>query len=73
MILGVTAIICSLLLFHFIADSEGPNLFVISVAAFIVFGVSLVAYLTAISTTNKLLYAMCIQALLVTVSYFVLR
>jgi hypothetical protein len=72
-ILGITAIILSRLPFVFFNDPEGPNLLVLSVAAAIVFFVSLATYLFGISNYKRLLTAVFIQVCLVAAFYFILK
>ncbi len=44
LILGITAIACSRLMFLFINDPEGPNLLIVMVVAVIIFFLFLVIY-----------------------------
>ena len=54
-------------------DPEGPNLLIVVVAAMIIYSLSLIAYLLNFSKSKKLLLAIFIQALVVTIFYFCLR
>ncbi len=77
LILGITALVCSRTLFALFDDPEGPNLLIITVMAAILFAASLAAYkynpLAKLANSTKLLLAILVQALLVTVLYFSLR
>lgn len=75
-ILGLTAIVCSRIMFVFFNDPEGPNLLVVGVLAAIVYLVSLGVYFYMPLTTTgfkKALLTVAAQILLVVVLYFVLR
>ncbi len=74
LILGITALVCSRILFSFFNDAEGPNLVVVIGMALILYFLSLVIYLRNFSVTGskKLLLAILIQILLVTGFYFLL-
>lgn len=52
-ILGITSIVFSRLMFVFFNDPEGPNLLVVTVAAAIVYFLSLTIYFFNPSTTSK--------------------
>lgn len=52
MILAITAIICSRMLFSFFNDPEGPNLLIVIVTAAIIYFVSLATYLINPSVKN---------------------
>ncbi len=75
-ILAVTAIICSRLLFFFFNDPEGPNLLIVGGLALAVFLLSWAVYIFApfkINGFKRLSAAICIQILLVIALYFWLR
>lgn len=74
LILGVTSIACSRVLFLFFNDPEGPNLLVVMGMAAIVYLASLMVYLFHLSTTDlrKFLLAISIQIVVVTGLYFLL-
>jgi hypothetical protein len=74
LILGITAILCSRVLFAFFNDPEGPNLLVITGLAAVVYALSLAAYFFNHSTSSlkKFSLGIFVQALLVTVLYFLL-
>ena len=71
-ILGITAIICSKVLFFLFNDPEGPNLLIIAVAAVVIFFLSQTVYLLnlSMSSQRRLLLAICIQAILTIGFYF---
>jgi len=73
LVLGVTAIVCSRALFLFFNDPEGPNLLIVMVTAAIVYFLSLAAYVFNVSTQKKLVLAIFIQVLIVSLFYFTLR
>lgn len=74
LILGLTAIACSRLMFVFFDDPEGPNLLVVMVAAAVVYALSLAVYIPSSTTpAKKLVLAILTQILLVTGFYFFLR
>lgn len=70
-ILGITAIACSKVLFFLFNDPEGANLLIVVVMALILYFLSLSVYAFKLQTTptKKLLIAVCIQILLVGVFY----
>lgn len=45
LILGITAIVCSRVMFSFFNDLEGPNLLVVSVMAVVIYFISVAIYL----------------------------
>ena len=75
LILGLTSIACSRVMFLFFNDPEGPNLLVVMVMAAIVYFLSLLVYLfypAALPFTGlkRLLLVIFIQVILVTCFYF---
>jgi hypothetical protein len=66
LILGITAIACSRLLFFIFNDPEGPNLLVVIGMAAIIYFLSLAGYLRNFSDRKKFLSAIFIQILIVT-------
>lgn len=74
LILGVTAIVCSRVTFMFFDDPEGPNLLIVMVLVGILYSVSLSVYAFSYPTTGlkKLLLAILIQMILVTVLFAIL-
>ncbi len=67
-ILGVTALACSRVLFVFFNDPEGPNLLIVTVLAAIVYLISLVGYFyipPAITGFTRLMLTIAIQIVLV--------
>ena len=75
-ILAVTAIICSRMLFFFFNDPEGPNLLVVVGLALAVYFLSYLAYAFGPSKMNgirRLSVVICIQILLVTGLYFCMK
>ncbi len=74
-ILGITALVCSRILFSLFNDPEGPNLLVVIGMALILYFLSLVIYVRNFSVTDskKLFLAILIQVLLVTGFYFCLN
>jgi hypothetical protein len=74
-ILAITALILSRLMFLLFNDPEGPNLGVVTGMALIVYVPSLVIFVFRTSTTRlvKLLLAIVIQIIIVTVCYFLLK
>ncbi len=76
LILGVTALVCSKIFFSLFNDPEGPNLLIVVVMALILYGVSVAVHARApLFTTSlkKLLVAIFIQIVLVTVFYIFLK
>lgn len=76
LILGLTAITCSRILFLFFNDPEGPNLLVVTVLAAIVYLLSLVAYFytpPTITGLKRILLVIFVQILLVAGLYIVLN
>lgn len=76
MILAVTAIICSRLLFFFFNDPEGPNPLIVAGLALAVFLLSWVVYIFGpfkINGFKRLSAVICIQILLVIGLYFWLK
>ena len=73
-ILGITSLVCSRVLFLSFNDPEGPNLLIVTVAAAVIHGVSLAVYAYGPFTTQndfkKLLIIICIQTLVVAGFYF---
>lgn len=74
-ILGITAVLCSRVMFAFFNDPEGPNLLVVVVMAAVIYLPSLAAYLYYPSATGlkKLLLAICFQIILTTGLYLLLN
>lgn len=73
-ILGITSLVISRILFLFFNDPEGPNLVVVIGMAVIVYLLSLLVYLFGPSMTNlkKLLLTILTQIIIVIVFYFFL-
>lgn len=74
-VLGVTATLCSKVLFMAFDDPEGANLLVTVGMALVVFFVSFGAYTQSrsIAGSKKLLLSIFVQILLTTILYFCLR
>jgi hypothetical protein len=75
-VLAVTAIICSRMLFFFFNDAEGPNLLVVGGMALVVYVLSSLAYIfspSKMKDIKRLSAAICIQILLVIGIYFCMR
>ena len=74
-ILGITAVACSKILFLFFNDPEGANLLVVMGMALIVYFLSLTVYLLDHSMigSKKLLLAILIQIMIVIGFYFYLN
>ena len=75
-ILGITSLLLSRLMFFFFNDSEGPNLVVVIGMAMIVYFLSLALYLLkplTIIGIKRLLLAIFIQIIVVTIFFFCLR
>ena len=76
-LLALTALVCSRVMFLFFNDPEGPNLLIVTVLAAILYGLSVTAYLlypaTKLTGLKRLLVVILIQILLVTGLYFALR
>jgi len=72
LILAITAIVSSRALFWLFNDPEGPNLLIVLVLAAILYAVSLAAYWfnSSITGLRRLLLAIAIQIVVVTVLYF---
>jgi hypothetical protein len=74
LVLGLTAIVFSRVMFVFFNDPEGPNLLVVMGAAAIVYFLSLAAYAYIPSTNLKrLLLVIFLQIVLVAGLYVVLK
>ncbi len=73
-LLGVTSLVCSRVMFFFFNDPEGPNLLVVVVAAAVIYLLSLAAYrfIPLTTGTKKLLLVIFIQMLLTAGLYFCL-
>jgi len=72
-ILAVTALVCSRLLFFFFNDPEGPNLLIITGLAVGVYLLSWVVYIFGplkVNSFTRLAVAICFQVLLVIGLYF---
>ncbi len=74
-ILGITSLLISRLMFAFFDDPEGPNLLVVFGMAAILYVLSLAKYLFNSKTIGreKLLLTICIQIIIATVFYFFLK
>jgi len=75
-ILAVTAIICSRILFVLFNDPEGPNLLIVTVFALAVYLSSLAVYIYGpfkINGVKRLSAVICIQILAVISLYFCIR
>ncbi len=74
-ILGITAVLCSRVMFAFFNDPEGPNLLVVVVMAAVIYLPSLASYLyySSATGTKKLLLAICLQIVIVTGLYLLLN
>lgn len=74
LLLAITAVVCSRVLFLFFNDPEGPNLLIVIGTAVIVYGISLAAYSFNPTTTTlkKSLLAICIQILVVSGLYLIM-
>ncbi len=75
LILGITSIVCSRILFLFFNDPEGPNLLVVMGMSVLVYFLSLAVYLYYPSTLSltglkRLLFVILIQIIIVTGFYF---
>lgn len=87
LVLGITSVACSKIMFLFFDDPEGSNLLVVILMAATIYFVSLALYLYNPVTKNllqsfslnsltglrKVLIVLCIQILLTTIFYFCLR
>jgi hypothetical protein len=74
-ILGITSLVCSRTMLVSFNDPEGPNLLIIAVMAMLVYFPSLAVYWLNLSITGlkRLLLAISIQVIVVTILYFSLR
>lgn len=72
LILGVASIVFSRVMFVLFNDPEGPNLLIVTVAAVIVFLLSLAVYFFSAPTTSlkKLLLAILVPLAITAVLYF---
>jgi hypothetical protein len=72
-LLAITALACSRILFFSFHDPEGPNLLIVTVLALILYGASFLAwrFFPAATASKKLLFAICTQLLIVTGLYTV--
>src|ERR1700743_2590548 len=76
LMLGVTAIICSRMLFFFFNDPEGPNLLIVAGLAMAVYFLSVAVYVfspSRINSLKRLLAVIFIQVLSVAGLYFCLK
>ena len=74
LILGITALVCSRVLFTFFNDQEGPNLLVIGVLALVIYLLSVVVlFKLPAGSRTKLQLAIFIQVAIVVGLYFALR
>lgn len=75
LILGITAIACSRILFSLFDDPEGPNLLIVVGMAVFLYLASLTAYTfkAPIASLKRLLLAVAIQVAAVACLYFFLR
>ena len=76
MILAVTAIICSRMLFVFLNDPEGPNLIIVAGLALAIYFLSFAAYVfipSKIKGLKRFSLAICIQILSVIGIYFCMK
>lgn len=75
-ILAVTSLVGSRLLFALFNDPEGPNLLVVTVAAAIIYFLSLGVYASrsfgSFTGLKRLLLTIFVQVVIVTIFYFVL-
>jgi hypothetical protein len=75
-ILGLTSIVFARVMFMFFNDPEGPNLLVVFVMSGVVYCLTLVIYLhnflVPTSGLKRLLLAIIMQAIIVSVLYFAL-
>ncbi len=83
-ILGITALVCSRVMFFFFNDPEGPNLLVVTVMAAIIYFLSLAIYLfnpkvksifqclsfSSLAGLKRLFTMIFIQIIIVTTFYF---
>lgn len=76
LILGITAIVCSKVLFFSFNDPQGPNLLIVGMMAVILYALSLAIYVfktpTKLDDLKRLLAGILIQVLAVTGLYFLL-
>ena len=76
LILAVTALLCSRMLFFFFNDPEGPNLLIVTGLALIIFSLSSLAYVfgpSKLKGIKRLSAVICIQILAVVVLYFYMK
>lgn len=85
LILGVSSLVCSRVMFLFIDDPEGPNLLIVVVLAMVLYFLSLTIYklgfsipkfnpvLAALTNHKRLITIVVIQILLATTFYFCLH
>ena len=75
LLLGITALLCSKILFFSFNDPEGANLLVVSVMALILYVISWITYTFAksLATPKKLLLALCAQLIAISVLYVCLK
>ena len=74
--LGVTALICTRMLFFFFNDPEGPNLLIVAAFAMAVYLLSFAAYVfspSKIKGLKRLSLVICIQILSVIGIYFCMK
>lgn len=75
-ILGVTAVICSRMLFFFFNDPEGPNLLIVTILASVVYFLSVAVYIFSpfrIVGVKRISLVVGIQILSVIVLYFCMK
>jgi hypothetical protein len=73
LILGVTSLLTSRVIFFFINDPEGPNLVVVTGLALIIYLLTFGAFsFLPLSGIKRLLLTICIQIIIVAVLYLLL-
>ncbi len=70
LLLGATALVCSRTIFFFINDPEGPNLLVVTVMAFILYGISLAPTFFGPSVKDRKIFLLTILIQMVAAAAF---
>lgn len=75
LILGLTSLVCSRVMFYFFNDPEGPNLLIVTVMAVVLYfsSVKICSFVPSATGLKRLLLAICIQIIIVAGLYFFLN
>lgn len=71
LILGISSLFWTKLMFFFFDDPEGPNLLVVVGMSIVIYFISASTFLIKMSDFSRFLSALLVQVFLVTVFYFI--